>query len=140
MSRIISLVVLAVLALANGQPLAREGGGLAIARDDCARLVAHDPAGDVAYQPGVDVRGRDVAPAELNESAIELPDLLVIDLTVDLADRLGIPADPDNFQGELDLGTVELRGERAYLNDKPIGDEAQAALAAQCREILGAGE
>lgn len=134
------MIIVVAFALAAEQAAAREGGGLAIAREDCAWLVAHHPAPDVAYQPGVDVRGQEVAPADLNGSDIELPEVLVIDLTVDLADRLGIPADPDNFQAELEIGTVELRDGRVYLNDEPIGDEAQAALAVQCREILGEGE
>ena len=39
----------------------------------------HEPAPDVAYQPGVDVHGRAVAPADLNGgSQIELPDVIYI--------------------------------------------------------------
>lgn len=132
--------MLAVMTLAAGHPLAREGGGLTIARGDCAWLIAHQPAPDVAYQPGVNVRGREVAPADLNGSDIELPDVLVIDLTVNLADRLGIPADPDSFQADLEIGAVELRDGRVYLNDEPVSGEAQAALAVQCREIMGDSE
>ena len=32
---------------------------------DCRRLVAHKPADDVTYKPGVDAYGRPVAPADL---------------------------------------------------------------------------
>lgn len=136
MAKEISLIIATTLALAGGHAAARQDGEITIARDDCARLVAHRPAANVTYQPGVDVRGEAVAPADLNGAAIDLPDVLVIDLTVDLADRLGIPADPDNFQADLDLGTVELRGDRAYFDGEPLEDEAQAELIALCRSLL----
>lgn len=36
-----------------------------LSADDCQRLIPHTPAPDVAYRPGADVHGRDVAPATL---------------------------------------------------------------------------
>ena len=52
-------------ALAAPPAAAHEKATVAITRADCARLVAHRPAPDVAYQPGVDVYGREVVPADL---------------------------------------------------------------------------
>ena len=40
-----------------------EGPKVRIAKKDCRRLVRHQPAADVAYQPGVDVRGNKVVGA-----------------------------------------------------------------------------
>lgn len=46
-----------------------------VTREDCSRLVRHQPVADATYQPGVDVRGRKVAPADLDGgSPIVLPD------------------------------------------------------------------
>ena len=67
---------------------------VAITRADCARLVAHVPAPDVAYEPGVDVYGREVVPADLGGAPrIELPETIVIDIEVDLQARFGTPED-----------------------------------------------
>ena len=46
-------------------PAAAGAETLVVSRQDCQRLVRHVPAADVAYQPGVDVQGRPVAPADL---------------------------------------------------------------------------
>ncbi|MEQ8734054.1 MAG: hypothetical protein RIC29_03960, partial [Rhodospirillaceae bacterium] len=32
---------------------------------DCRKLISHIPADDVAFEPGLDVRGRKVAPTDL---------------------------------------------------------------------------
>lgn len=52
---------------------------------DCARLLRHQPAADVAYQPGIGVKGRKVAPADLPGSGNTLnilPDVLEIPITI----------------------------------------------------------
>jgi hypothetical protein len=77
---------------------AHEEVTVAITRADCARLVEHVPASDVAYQPGVDVHGREVVPADLNGGIrIELPETILIPIEVDLLERFGIPANPALF-------------------------------------------
>ncbi len=56
---------------------------IVIGHDDCARLVPHEPAADVAYQAGMDVHGNSVAPADLPGSVeIDLPEAYVFDLTI----------------------------------------------------------
>ena len=54
-----------VLAFVLGGPA--RAALLSVKPDDCAALVAHVPDDDVAYRPGVDVRGNKVAPADLNQ-------------------------------------------------------------------------
>ena len=52
---------------------------------DCRRVVAHVAAADVEYRPGVDVRGRKVAPADLGGGPpIGLPDEIAFDIKLDL--------------------------------------------------------
>src|SRR3546814_16287943 len=43
-----------------------------ITAQDCSRLVEHRAAPAVAYRPGVDVRGRSVAPAALPGSRLDV--------------------------------------------------------------------
>lgn len=108
---------------------------LRISRDDCNKLVRHVPDSGVAYQPGVDVRGREVAPADLNSGLrVEPPDYLTFDIEIDLFDRFGIPVDPTRFLSDnLKVGTVTIIGGRPYFNGEPLYDEEQERLAVLCQ-------
>lgn len=67
-----------------------------VSRQDCQRLIRHQPAPDVAFQPGIDVYGRTVAPADMAASSpIKLPDEIAIDIGVDLNEKYGIGQDDD---------------------------------------------
>ncbi len=87
----------AVLALAAFL-LAPTQSGLAaetvvITRSDCARLVKHVPAPDVAYKAGEDAYGRPVVPADLNGGYgdIKPPDVITFDIQVNLRNFQGGP-------------------------------------------------
>ena len=54
--------VLSLLLVTANTPVSAEDAILRMTRADCKRLVTHQPAPDVAYRSGVDVRGRAVAP------------------------------------------------------------------------------
>ena len=58
-----------------------------ISAADCRRAVAHQPRADVEYKPGVDARGRKVAPADLQgqQPQIKLPDVISFDVKIDFA-------------------------------------------------------
>lgn len=117
---------------------------LTITRADCQRLVRHLPAPDVAYRPGVDVRGRPVAPADLGATEpgaappLALPQAVIIPIEVDLFDRFGIPAGGVNFEADAFIGevTVDLATGEAFFNGQPLQSEAEAELAARCQRIL----
>jgi hypothetical protein len=102
-----------------------------IAERDCRRLERHVPAPDVAYRPGVDVRGRPVAPADLAPAPAIVPERLTIHLGVDLQRRLGLPRD---LIADLPLGVIEIENDTVLFNGRPLGPDATAALAAACRE------
>jgi hypothetical protein len=136
--RCLTVGLLFVPVAAVGSPAAAQDAILRMTRADCKRLVAHEPAPDVAYQPGVDVRGGKVAPPALDDSdLLEIPEELSIPIEVDLHDRLGLPPDPNAFEARVILGSVEVRGERLYFNGRPLEDEAQSELSVKCREALG---
>ena len=110
---------------------------VAITRADCARLVEHVPGPAVAYQPGVDVYGREVAPADLDGAPrIELPETILIDIEVDLQARFGTPENEVLFDPDAELGWVVYQDGRFTFNGQPLQDEAEAELAARCQEIV----
>ena len=104
---------------------------LSITHDACHWLVRHTPAPDVAYQPGVDVTGKAVAPADLAPNNIELPDTYTIPLTLDRATRLGYA--PAGTEAKLSIGTITLAPTGLMLNGQPVSRETEAELAAFCR-------
>jgi hypothetical protein len=77
---------MAVLALVPAPSGAENDDNLPVyvTRQDCARLVAHHPDANVTFQPGKDVHGRYVAPADLpNDNDFKLlPDRITFDLKV----------------------------------------------------------
>ena len=108
---------------------------VAISRRDCQRLVRHEPAPDVAYQPGVDVHGRPVAPADLNGgSQIELPDVIYIPIEVLIQDKYGIPANSVLYDATALVGVVSVRGNQVYFEDQPLTDPEIVALEEACRD------
>ena len=107
-------------------------------QSDCARLVRHVADADVAYQPGVDVHGNAVAPADLGGGAqIALPDRFEFPITVDLGDRLGIPVRSDaDYIARLPVGTVSAGVDgRVTFNGVPLTDAEAADLAARCQQV-----
>ena len=125
---------LATAALARDEP----ADTLVISARDCRRLViAHEPAADVAYQPGVDVRGRPVVPADLGGALrVRPPDPVVIDIVIPLFTFLGPHTPPLTEDAGVYAGTVVLEGGRLYYDGQPLDDPVTAAIAAQCRHVL----
>jgi hypothetical protein len=108
-----------------------------IAKTDCSRLVDYVAPPDVAFRPGVDVRGRKVVPA----GGPQEPDLTklvpeVIEFSIALNPLRGGAA---RF-GETSLGTgvirFDMKTRRATLNGQALSRSDSRELAAKCREIL----
>jgi len=104
----------------------------------CRSLVKHVPDASVAYQPGVDVDGNPVAPADLpGAPQMQLPDKINIPLTLSLAKvlKLNTSQYPYNQLGpgtEAQLGTITVEGDKVLFNGKPLSDEQQDNLAVLC--------
>ena len=138
--RILLPALLALMAsgmLAHGQTPAPAGTvEAAITERDCRALVAHRPNDDVAYQPGRDVHGRPVAPADLpgNPSFPGL-DTITIPLTLSLG---SIYALPPGIDADIPLWTLTVGADgRAYVDGQPLHDEAAAQVAQACRARFG---
>ena len=128
---------LAFLPLLAGEAAA-EDARLRVNAADCARLVRHMPAPDVAYRPGVDVYGRPVAPADLSPADVAIPETISILITLDLQERFGIPANSVLFEGNAAIGVVAVEGDRVTFNGLELTDPETRALAAACQHIDGA--
>ena len=111
---------------------------LVVTEEQCRQVVRHTPAADVTYQPGTDVYGRPVAPAEPDPAAnaIELPKEFDIAIGVDVQSRRGQAESPRPFEATLPVGNVTVKGDRFYFNGKEFGGEAALRLEQACREFL----
>lgn len=115
-------------------PALAESVPVRVDRDACSKVVTHVPDADVAYQPGVDVHGRPVAPADLPGSP--QIDSFVITLELNVR-RFGIPVPgPRGLDPEVQLGVITVQGNRVYYNGQPLDDPDQQRLAAACRDFL----
>jgi hypothetical protein len=105
---------------------------------DCRKLVRHQPSADATYKPGVDARGRKVAPADINGAPqIKVPETITFDAAVDLR-RFGIPNSSPLFQPNVGVGRVDVLPDgRVFFNGKRLGDPEVAALEELCRQAAG---
>ncbi len=80
-------------ALAQGaDPVAAEPPKVRITKKDCKRIIRHQPSADVAYKPGIDVRGNPVAAADVGGGfTIPIPDVFEFNITKDLTAYLDGP-------------------------------------------------
>jgi hypothetical protein len=114
---------------------------LVVTESACAALARYVPDPSVDYKPGVDVDGRPVTAADLGGGTkLDLPAEFQIPITVDLQKRLGIPADPGQFQtDQFRIGTVTYKDGRAWFNGQPLQDEAAAQLSELCQQQMRTG-
>jgi len=140
-------------ALLAAVPVLADERTVTVTKQTCARLVEHEPGADVAYEGGVDVRGNEVAPAELGGGHdLKLPDTIGIPITVELFETgtpsgdaadgdSEVPVEDAGFSGDAEVGTVDVDLEtgRATFNGRPITSRAQHVLAERCRERFGDG-
>jgi hypothetical protein len=102
---------------------------------ECRQLVDHVASQDVNYKPGVDSRGRAVAPADLPSSnQFQAPQNFTFDLNTSLT-GFGIPSTSKIFEPQVGIGkiTVEDGGRRVLFNGQPIGNTETSAIAELCK-------
>ena len=119
---------------------------ITVTADECAAITAHEPADDVAYQPGVDVNGNAVAPADLDTSGrIDYDaDDIVISIGNPLVATAGVVGDQtafvaaggriDTFGADSSVGSITLRNGEVYFNGRRITDNERRAIAEACAE------
>ena len=134
-------VTIAVLAIFSTMTSRAAERTIAIARSDCELAVRYVAPPGVAYQPGVDVNGRPVAPADVDgDRRLKLRDSIPVIISDDLRKQFGLPDDSPLFDANAYLGIVELRlsDRRLTFNGVELSDREADALAAMCRDATKA--
>lgn len=117
-------------------PLTAMAQTVVVEEGRCRLVEVHKPAPDVAYQPGVDVNGRPVAPADLGGgSPVTGPSEVSIQLLIPLTDFLAVAppfldlTDVDAGEVTVDTrtGAIRYRGQRLDAPYAVICDEEAAA-------------
>ncbi len=110
-------------------------------RENCARIQKHVARDDVTYKPGVDVHGKPVAPADLQDQPKFLKDEIIIDLSLPLKDLYDLASPPSRAlqNAEVQVGQVryDMLSGKFYFNDQPLADTALHAIAEKCVQIYG---
>ena len=128
-----------VLAVVLALPAAAAAETLTIAQSECRKLVRHQPSAGVAYRPGVDVRGRRVAPADFGGGTnIAVPKEIEIAITVKLDKTIGAAAS-GLYKPEATIGEVVYKNGRAWFNGQPLETGANAEIVAACRRRMAVG-
>ncbi|MFN3077703.1 MAG: hypothetical protein ABT940_12660 [Alphaproteobacteria bacterium] len=112
-----------ILLAVYGSALAEEPAGK-VDRAACAKLVAYVPPADIAYKPGVDVKGKPVAPAEIGGgSPIKVPDSIEFNPTVN----------PVGFgtRNNLNREKAALATQSGTLDKQAVIDQKLAAVSAK---------
>jgi hypothetical protein len=113
----------------RGEATLTAEGAIEIADMPCQALLAGAP-----YVPGVDAEGRAVAPADLPAAPSPVTvDAVTVDIKSVLAGRFGVSDRGGVDRSRISIGTVTVRGGRAYFNGAPLAADASAALEAACR-------
>jgi len=131
-----SLALGALVAIAAARAGAAERT-IVIARSACELAVRYVPAPGVDYQPGVDVNGRPVAPADLDgDHRLKLRESIPVIISDDLRKQFGLPDDSPLFDANAFVGIVELRlsDRRLTFNGVELSGREAGALAAMCRD------
>jgi len=110
-----------------------------VTRQDCAQLVAHHADSSVTYQPGTDVHGKYVAPADLpGPNYTVLPDKITFDLKVNPlaygAKQSTTPGDKfSNTATPMAHIDVDLLSGSVKLNGQPLDGEQTRIVTEACR-------
>lgn len=112
---------------------ARAGVLARITGADCRYITNHVAEPGVAYEPGIDVHGNAVAPADIDDGGgLELRRAFTIDIELNIAERLGIPSDSARFRDDANIGVLEVRGRELYFNGHRLAPDAAGPVAAAC--------
>lgn len=102
---------------------------LVVADAVCAALEQTGGRSDVDYQPGIDVHGNPVARADLEPAPLRVPMPVMLDVSVDVAQRLGLSPD---LEALLNVAQVSERNGQILINGRPAGDLGRDMARAAC--------
>ncbi|SBV95752.1 conserved exported hypothetical protein [uncultured Alphaproteobacteria bacterium] len=112
---------------------AMAGGAARAQGDDACSRAMRAQTGGADYQPGVDVHGKAVAPADVAGTIrIEPPKVIEFPVTLDVARRAGFaPRGP--YEANLEVAKVRIEGSRVFINGQAVNPDDSTELIAACR-------
>ena len=111
---------------------------ITVSEKNCERIQKHIARDDVTYKPGVDVHGRPVAPADLQDNRLKLPDTITIDLSLPLQDLYAPGNQPPELlkNADVQVGKIDyhINSGKMLFNGQELSDPAMHAIAEECRK------
>jgi len=111
-----------------------EDGTVRLTRADCRYVMRHHPAADVEYKPGVDVYGREVAPADVGGGIDYGAERFTLNLTFDVFEAYGITPPIAGGEGNVGIGTLRFDGNKVWFNGQRLNDSEADGLVVLCRD------
>ena len=116
---------------------------------DCAAFQSYGPDPSVEAKPGVDVHGREVAPADLDGGLTIKPDIN-IPITVDVRPWVELDPrrrggrvrprqndpDPKDYDAQALVGVVSFADGKLYFDGQQLGAAEEHAVLAACADYL----
>jgi len=98
----------------------------------CQQMADYKQPPGVAYEAGVDVKGKPVVEADLNPSPVQVPDQVVFLVSVDMAQYLGLQTSAGTEMNAT-MGAITYESGQLSFNGEPLEGQAAKAL----RELCG---
>lgn len=130
------LTPIAIFALACGYPAAAEK--IVISEKDCERALKAAAVKSADYVPGVDVRGKKVKSADLDDTGrIKIPDELSFDISPKIYQMIGVTAPKGLEDTAVTLGTIKVdkRGAVTF-NGQRLNRRTAKEIVALCKARL----
>ncbi len=109
---------------------------LEISKADCDKLPSFGKTENkyvsAEYKAGLDVYGNKVVPADANEYSINIPKEIKMNISIDIAKKYGLDSSGIEL-GKLDLGTLEIKDGKAYINSNQVSDEDIRMISDICK-------
>jgi hypothetical protein len=101
----------------------------------CQQMATYHPDSSMQspdYQPGMDVHGKPVVEADITPNVIKAPETYSFDITVDLAEYIGLAA-PVGIESKESMGQIVIdKDGHMTFNGKPLEGEAEKTLRDLC--------
>ncbi len=111
-----------------------------IDKNTCQKVQRHLAREDVTYKPGVDVRGRKVAPADVDQQKLQLNDTIVLDISVPLQDLFAEDNPPNRAlqNAEVEVGKLEyqISSGKLLFNGQELSKPALLEVGGKCYEVF----
>jgi hypothetical protein len=124
-----------ILLSATPANLAMADEKVVISDKDCVRALRAHRRQSADYVPGVDVYGRKVKSANLDDSGqIKVPDELTFDISPRIYDLIGLKVPKGLADTAVTVGTIKVRKSGAvYFNGKRLNNRTRSEIVELCK-------